>query len=178
MKEIEEIKNETCESYPCLFSECGTEKQREDKVEKRKIKNKRHNKRKKKTHKDINAIKTERNKKYIKNLSIFDITTDQTNLLSRGLKFVPTPSTYETALRKQLLSDFDKFARRMRLQFISHGENSDIHPFYVKSNWDPPIQRSVTLESYLEEIKTELAHIPITRPKHNLPLNQRKLLQS
>ena len=84
MKEIEEIKNKTCESYPCLFSVCGTKKQREDKVEKRKIKNKKHNERKKKTHKDINAIKTERNKKYIKNLSNFDITTDQTNLLSRG----------------------------------------------------------------------------------------------
>jgi len=62
-------------------------------VEKRKIKNQKHNERKKKTHKDINAIKTERNKKYIRNLSNFDITTDQTNLLSRGLKFVPTPST-------------------------------------------------------------------------------------
>jgi len=49
MKEIEEIKNKTCESYPCLFSECGTKKQREDKVEKRKIKNKKHNERKKKT---------------------------------------------------------------------------------------------------------------------------------
>ena len=148
MKEIEEIKNKTCESYPCLFSECGTKKQREDKVEKRKTKNKKHNERKKKTHKDINAIKTECNKKYIKNLSNFDTTTDQTNLPSRGLKFVPTPSTNETALRRQLLSDFDQFARRMRLQFIFH--------------------------SYLEEIKTELAHIPITRPKHNLPLNQRK----
>ena len=64
----------------------------------------------------------------------------------------------------------------MRLQFVFHGENSDIHPFYIKSNWDPPIQRSVALESYLEEIKTELAHIPITRPKHNLPLNQRKAI--
>ena len=64
----------------------------------------------------------------------------------------------------------------MRLQFIFHGENSDIHPIYVKSNWNPPIQRSVALESYPEEIKTELAHIPITRPKHNLPLNQRKAI--
>ena len=69
-----------------LLSESGTKKQREDKVEKCKIKNKKHNKRKKK-HKDINATKTERNKKYIKSLSNFDVTTDQTNLLSRGLKF-------------------------------------------------------------------------------------------
>ena len=27
---------------------------------------------------------------------------------------------------------------------------------------------------YLEEIKIQLAQIPITKPKHNLPLNERK----
>ena len=71
------------------------------------------------------------------------MTTDQINLLSRGLKFVPTPTTNETALRIQLLKDFKDFARRMRLQFIYHGEDNNIHPFYVKSNWEPPVQRSV-----------------------------------
>ena len=106
------------------------------------------------------------------------MTTDQVNLLSRGLKFVPTPITNETALRRQLLTDFKDFARRMRLQYIYHGEDNNIHPFYVNSNWEPPVQQSVALESYkyLEEIKMPLAQTPITKPKHNLPLNERKAI--
>ena len=63
-----------------------------------------------------------------RNLSNFELTTDQVNLLSRGLKFVPTPITNETALRKQLLTEFKDFAGRMRLQYIYHGE--DIYVIY------------------------------------------------
>ena len=108
--------------------------------------------------------------------SNLELTNDQINLLSRGLKFVPTPITNETALRKQLLTDFKDFARRMRLQFIYHGKDKNIHPFYVKSNWEPPVQQSVTLESYLEEIEIQLAHTPITKAIPNLPLNERKAI--
>ena len=104
------------------------------------------------------------------------MTTDQVNLLSRGLKFVPTPITNETALRKQLLPDFKDFSRRMRLQYLYHGKDNNIHPFYVNSNWEPPVQQSVALESYLEEIKMRLEQTPITKPKHNLPLNERKAI--
>ena len=89
-------------------------------------------------------------------------TNDQIDLLSRGLKFVPTPITNEAALRKQLLTDFKDFARRMRLQFIYHGKDKNIHPFYVKSNWEPPVQ--------------QLAHTPITKAISNLPLNERKAI--
>lgn len=156
---------------------CETNEQtRGNRIEKCKIKNTKHRERKKKTHKDICAKKTESNRKFIKNLSNSDMSTDQINLLSHGLKFVPTPTTNETALRTQLLQDFKDFARRMRLQFIYHGEDNNIHPFYVKSNWEPPVQRSVALESYLEEVKIQLAHIPITKPKHNLPLQERKAI--
>ena len=65
---------------------------------------------------------------------LYKHTNDQINLLSRGLKFVPTPITNETALRKQLFTDFKDFARKMRLQFIYHGKDKNIHPFHVKSN--------------------------------------------
>ena len=46
----------------------------------------------------------------------------------------------------------------------------------MKSNWEPPVQQSVTLESYLEEIKIQLAHTPITKAIPNLPLNERKAM--
>ena len=48
-----------------------------------------------------------------------------------------------------------------------HGKNREVHPFYVKSDWNSPAQPSVALESYLEEVKSLLAEIKITKPKNN-----------
>ena len=98
-------------------------------------------------------------KQHIINLSDTQLTTEQINLLSRGLKFIPTPVMKENQIRRQLISDFNQFARRMRLQYIYHDQNTEQHPFHVKSSWIPPIQRSVALETYLEEVKIKLAEL-------------------
>ena len=66
----------------------------------------------------------------------------------------------------------------MRLQYIFQGEDNEPHPFHVKSTWVPPIQPSVALESYLEEVKIQLAEIKITKPKNNLPPVEREALKS
>ena len=63
----------------------------------------------------------------------------------------------------------------MRLQYIFHRQNNEPNPF--KSDWQPPVQTSVALESYLEEVKTQLAEIKIEQPKQNLPKNERKALK-
>ena len=55
----------------------------------------------------------------------------------------------------------------MCLKFMLHGKNREVHPFYVKSDWNSPVQPSVALESYLEEVKSQLAEIKIARPKNN-----------
>ena len=90
------------------------------------------------------------------------MTTDQINLLSKGLKFIPaslpTPAVKENAVRQQLLLDFKQVARRMRLRYIYH-KDKEQHPFHVKSGWEPPVQPSVALETYLEEVKGQLAEI-------------------
>ena len=65
----------------------------------------------------------------------------------------------ENQIRRQLISGFNQFARRMRLQYIYHDQNTEQHPFHVKSSWIPPIQRSVALETYLEEVKIKLAEL-------------------
>ena len=72
------------------------------------------------------------------------------------------------------MSDFNQFARRMHLQYMYHGEKDKPHPFHVKSNWNPPVQPSDTLESYLEEVKLQLAEVEIAKPKNNLPYNEIK----
>ena len=120
----------------------------------------------------------ERNKGYIKNLYSQNITDHEINLLSKGLKFIPTPLTKEQHIRRQLLQDFEQFARRMRLKYIFHGQNNKPHPYHVKSNWIPQVQPSVALESYLEEVKLQLAEIKLSQPKNNLSSKEREALQS
>ena len=41
----------------------------------------------------------------------------------------------------------------------------------------PQVQHSVALESYLENVKTQLAEIKITKPKNNLSRNEVKALK-
>ena len=41
--------------------------------------------------------------------------------------------------------------------------NEEPHPFHVKSDWDPPVQPSVALETFPEEVKFELANIKSNR---------------
>ena len=50
----------------------------------------------------------EQNERYIKNLSSQALTNDEVKLLSRGLKFIPTPPVPSS--NKPLLKDFDHFA--------------------------------------------------------------------
>ena len=76
--------------------------------------------------------------------------------------------TNENEIKRHLLADFEHFARRMRLQYIFHGNDKGKHPFHVKSNWVQPVQPSVALESYLENVKVRLAKITVQRPKYNL----------
>ena len=38
----------------------------------------------------------------------------------------------------------------------------------MKSDWNPPVQPSVALETFLEEVKLELAEIQFKKPKPNL----------
>ena len=64
----------------------------------------------------------------------------------------------------------------MRLQY-SYGKDKEPHSFHVKSSWEPQVQLSVNLESYLQEVKTELAAVKIPKPKNNLPINERQALK-
>lgn len=110
----------------------------------------------------------ETNEKFLKNLSDHRLTNSQVSILSKGLRLIPTPVTNENEIKRHLLADFEQFARRMRLQYIFHGNHEGKHPFHVKWNWIPPVQPSVALESYLENVKVRLAEITTQKPKYNL----------
>ena len=106
------------------------------------------------------------NEKFIKNLSHQKLTDHETALLAKGLKFIPTPPV--PASHKSLLRDFQVFTRYMGLQYIFADLAGRPHPFHVKSNWQPPPQPSVALESYLERTKFEIVSITFSNEKDNL----------
>ena len=58
-----------------------------------------------------------------------------------------------------------------------HGNDKEPHAFHVKSDWDPPVQPSVALETFLEEVKFELANIKLNRPKGNLSQRERNAVK-
>ena len=161
--------NKQSESYPRVFSENIDYLKRERGKKKRSLSTKKRNERRRKIARDLDKNITEARKKHIKNLSDYKMTRDQINVLSRGLKFIPTPVTNTGHVRAELLKDFNAFARRMRLQYIFHGKDKEQHPFHVKSDWEPPVQPSVALETYLEEVKLQLANINTITPRNNLP---------
>ena len=153
MKEVEELmrslKDKESESYPCVFTD-SLVKGRD--IEKSKIRNNRNRTRRSNRRREKRIYYNKINQKYLKNLSNCEMTTDQINVLAKGLKFVSTPTVKENAVRQQLLLDFKQFARRMRLRYIFHNRDKEQHPFHVKSDLEPPVQPSVALETYLEEV--------------------------
>ena len=169
--------NKQKRDYTCLLSDSRNTKQGHGKLNPSQTQNKKRKERRNNDGKDSSHAQTEANKKHIKKLSNIVLTSDQTNLLAKGLKFIPTRKENETQIRRHLLKDFENFARRMRLQYIFFVEDNRLQPFHVKSNWMPPVQKSVALENYLEEVKVQLAEVQLTKPKDNLLNTERKALK-
>lgn len=172
MERLSVMENKQNEKFTGLFSESHQHTGAKHNVPKANIANKKRTK-----HQKESKIQTEANKKHIKNLSNKELADDQINSPATGLKFIPTPATDQTQIKRQLLCDFNMFSRTMRLQYIFHGTNNKPHPFHVKSTWEQPIQ-SITLESYLEEVKSELAEIELKKPKNNLPPANSKAIKA
>ena len=177
LSKIDDSQNKQSESYPSVLSASKGGRNKGTKGNTLTVRNHKRRARKNTLQRKKSKETIELRKQHIKNLSDTQLTTEQINLLSRGLKFIPTPVMKENQIRRQLFSDFNQFARRMRLQYIYHDQNTEQHPFHVKSSWIPPIQRSVALETYLEEVKIKLAETPLVKPKNNLPPDEQRALK-
>ena len=108
-----------------------------------------HSKKRRQKRKALKNQYKQNNDRYIMNLSDTTLTDQDKTLLSKGLKFIPTspkPSSH-----RSLIKDFNNFTRNMRLKFLFADRNRKPHPFHVKSNWQPPPQPSVALETTWNE---------------------------
>ena len=117
------------------------------------------------------------NAQFIRNLSDQSVSPSVINLVAKGLKFIPTPQKQLTI--RSLLRDFKGFQNRMRWSYIfSHSESKPIHPFYMKTNRDADPVTSTKLESFLDNVHTDIAHLRFRRIRDNLCPEERNALET
>ena len=102
-----ENKSERVAIYPNV--NCFTDSSRAKPARSQTISQKRS--RKRKANKNQYQNKLEHNEKFIKNMSNKDLTDQETALLAKDLKFIPTPPP---ASHKSILRDYNTFTRSMR----------------------------------------------------------------
>ena len=122
------------------------------------------------------AMSAQRNSRFIRNLSDQGVSHAATNLIAKGLKFIPTPLNRLSI--HTLLRDFKGFQNRMRWSYIfSRCEPKPIHPFYVKSNKDAPPVASKIVESFLDNVRKDIAKTRFHKTMDNLRPEEREALK-
>ena len=86
------------------------------------------------------------------NLSNRVLTSDEVQVLSRGLNFCPTPKNID---RFQLKKDLDEFGRRIKLKYYFDVGRDTIKRFKNKSKWVPQINEPM-LDLFLNRVPTVL----------------------
>ena len=91
------------------------------------------------------------------NLFRRNLTTNEIFLLSKGLKFVPTPRGIHKTLTKDELEAYDK-----KLSLMWHFRNDErefsYDPFKKKSKFDPK-RKDATIELYLSCLEEEISYL-------------------
>ena len=107
MSDLKKASNKDVSTYPGVLTDSFNGKERT--LNTRKYLNNKHKHRKKLAKKSITKRDEEIKNTYIRNLC--NLTTDQINVLSKGLRFIPSPHTNTDSVKKQILRDFNQFAR-------------------------------------------------------------------
>ena len=90
------------------------------------------------------------------NLSARILNEHEISLLSKGLKFCPTPRELD---RSEIKRDLEAFGRRMRLKWHFRDEEDTIpNPFRPKSKYNPR-NESVYIEMYLSCVEEAILNI-------------------
>ena len=109
------------------------------------------------------------------NLSHRKFSKAKVSLLSKGLKFCPTPNTIDKSILKQ---DLEKFGRKLRLKWHYHNDNRIFDPntFKPTSKFNPP-KSDAAIELYLDLLEEKLLNLgPIKHKYNNLTREERKAL--
>lgn len=126
-----------------------------------------------KTQNQITKAKT-----LVKNFSDYALTDDECLVLSKGLKFIPSPKPNK--IKQQILNDFKEFERKLRCRVLFNNNKHDhnIHPFYTKSYYDPGFSNNPVIESYLFATKMALSKMQLSPFRDNISMNERLALET
>ena len=109
------------------------------------------------------------------NLSRRNLSTAEISLLSKGLKFVPTPTYVDRAVLK---AELEAFGRKLRLKwhFRNSESTSTINPFRRKSKFNPK-GADTAIEMYLSCLEEEILNLDTNLKYSNLSREERSALQ-
>lgn len=112
------------------------------------------------------------------NLSSRVLTEAELSVLSRGLKFCPTPEGIDAY---QLRKDITEYARRVRLREYFYNDEtvesdfSETPAFKKKSSWCPKKNREMVLEAYVRELENKILSSDLdTRVNRNLTREEQR----
>ena len=106
------------------------------------------------------------------------LTKSEISLLSKGLKFVPTPNTIDKAKLKQELEVFERKLRLM-LHFWNNERTFDCNKTFRPKSAFNPKNKDVIIETYLSSLEEKLLDIDIPKDKfNNLSKEERDALYS
>ena len=119
--------------------------------------------------------------KIVTNISKHELSDAKTEVLSRGLNFVPSMTFIPNHVYSSHVNKFKQSLLR-QLYFENNLMRRNIHPFCNKSSWQPPNPENVTVMAYLKRIDEDVNNL-ISRnlleaEKSNLTPKLRKALQS
>ena len=127
-------------------------------------------------------IRTEGGDHIVVNLSKRVLTEAEISLLSKGLKFCPTPEKIDIY---QLRKDIREYIRRIRLKeyFYSEenvdGDFSEMPSFRSKSNWSPDRNRELAIEAYVGALEKKILSQEFEIPcQRNLTKDEQKALEN
>ena len=116
-------------------------------------------------------------KKYICNLSTYSLSNTEYSVLSKGLKFIPTP---HTDVSRDLEESINKLANDLRRTYYFHKHPTATyvpHPFKPKSSWQAP-RGHTQLEEFISTLKTATDELPHLHTHPNLSKEEHIALRS
>ena len=110
------------------------------------------------------------------NLSKRNLSDAEISLLSKGLKFVPTPTILNKAKIKE---ELEVFGRKLRLMWYFRNDDRETisNPFQKKSKFNPK-RNDASIEIYLSRLEEEILNIDTNINYSNLTKEERKALYS
>lgn len=120
--------------------------------------------------------KLNRARKYVRNLSNYELSDAETFALSKGIKFIINPPLKHA--RRQLINDFDEFSRKLRCAYLyDTGEPYHKHPFYINSGFNPKTNCNA-IENYIFATRNELSNISIKNNHPNITREEKQSLHN